>query len=311
MFCHKCGTALEDGVKFCPNCGTAVISAEPARTPPQQIPNPPAPTPAPKIPNPPAQTPLRQPVAPQPTVQAPQRPAYPPAAQNPAAPGFRPVYQTAPAYAAKKEKRGWPVPAWLFCIFALLTAAVGSYYLLMDNMIYMRETFLSIMLGGIRQYRLAIYLEGAATVFPYFFAMLLFLCHTKKSPWITALPWTVLLIGFSVSKFYMITRGRTLMRYEYGEEIYLYVASLLIITLLWWLVVTIRPNGAALKVIFLVFALLLSIGWFLLKLLELFSIPLSAHSYHMFGSALVAFANLLMVIGYSVAGFAVRKKQKA
>ena len=25
MFCHNCGTALDDGAKFCPNCGTPVL----------------------------------------------------------------------------------------------------------------------------------------------------------------------------------------------------------------------------------------------------------------------------------------------
>ena len=25
MFCHECGTKVEDGWKFCPKCGTAMV----------------------------------------------------------------------------------------------------------------------------------------------------------------------------------------------------------------------------------------------------------------------------------------------
>ena len=28
MFCHNCGTALDDGVKFCPNCGALIAAPE-------------------------------------------------------------------------------------------------------------------------------------------------------------------------------------------------------------------------------------------------------------------------------------------
>lgn len=28
MFCHNCGSTLEDGVKFCPNCGAPIVEPE-------------------------------------------------------------------------------------------------------------------------------------------------------------------------------------------------------------------------------------------------------------------------------------------
>ena len=33
MFCENCGAPLEDGVKFCPNCGTKVMGEAPASAP--------------------------------------------------------------------------------------------------------------------------------------------------------------------------------------------------------------------------------------------------------------------------------------
>lgn len=36
MFCHKCGTQLEDGAKFCHKCGTKMLSKEDIRIPPSE-----------------------------------------------------------------------------------------------------------------------------------------------------------------------------------------------------------------------------------------------------------------------------------
>ena len=116
-----------------------------------------------------------------------------------------PVSAAAPAYAVKTEKKRWPVPAWLFCLFAALAAAAGTYYAIVLNaMLFCRETFMSALFGR-ANYRAAIYLEVFLGVFPYLLAAVLFLIHTKrKSPWVTALPWTLLLLIFSVEKFGMI-----------------------------------------------------------------------------------------------------------
>ena len=48
MTCKKCGTAVEDGKKFCPTCGNPMAAPEAAAPAPEPTPAPaPEPTPAP------------------------------------------------------------------------------------------------------------------------------------------------------------------------------------------------------------------------------------------------------------------------
>ncbi len=302
MFCYQCGTKLEGAIKFCPECGAPVLGEIRQQPVPQQQSS----LPTPKMPPRPAYAP---PAEQQKTAQSPAALVQ---AQN-----RPPVSAAAPAYAVKTEKKRWPVPAWLFCLFAALAAAAGTYYAIVVNaMLFYRETFMSALFGR-ANYRAAIYLEVFLGVFPYLLAAVLFLIHTKrKSPWVTALPWTLLLLIFSVEKFGMIFMERSVLPHETGDEVLVNVVSLLIITLLWWLIVTIRPNGIALKIVFLILSILLTGFWLVLKLFEMpgFSVFFRyAGNYAgnlYFGSMFLAVANLLMAIGYGIAGFSVRKKAK-
>jgi|GEM_PF-3713807 len=71
MFCVKCGSALEDNAKFCPNCGAPTGAVQPSAEP-ASVPVP-TPTPAP------AQTPGPQTAAVSAPVYAPEQPAAQPA----------------------------------------------------------------------------------------------------------------------------------------------------------------------------------------------------------------------------------------
>ncbi len=68
-YCNHCGNQLEEGVKFCPKCGTAVLQPPPATPQPETA----EPVPAPEQPMPqPAPAPAAQPAPEQPAPQTPQ-----------------------------------------------------------------------------------------------------------------------------------------------------------------------------------------------------------------------------------------------
>ena len=93
MFCQNCGTFLENGTKFCPNCGAPVAAPEIVREPvvPQETIAPQAEEPTVMVREPVYQEPAA------PVYQQPEAPAY----QQPEAPAYQqPVYEQpqAPAY---------------------------------------------------------------------------------------------------------------------------------------------------------------------------------------------------------------------
>ena len=309
MFCSNCGTALEEGVKFCPNCGTPALGnlqkQEPMRAAAQQVPQQ-VPQPAPQqTPQQQAPRQVSQPVPQQVPRQIPQqRPVY-----DPAQAAYAPAVAAAPSE-KKKVSRRWPVIVPVFCILALLIAAAGAWVFVTGNMTYMRQTVILYLLGGsITNYRLAMILEAAAIVFPFLFAMIVFFAKTKRKAWLTALPLTIYLIGFCVGRYFsMTTVHRTFLETEL--EILLYFAELFFATLLWWLLVTIRPRSKALAVIFLIVVLLLSLAVIAVKVIVLmYYLPFQgAIMYFLISSLLITCADLFLMIAYSIAGFSVRKK---
>lgn len=95
MFCHNCGTALDEGVKFCPNCGAPIAMEGP-------IPE------APAYEKPVEETPAYEP------------PAYePPVYQQPAAPAAEPVYR---APVVNEEAAALSTPILVFGIIGLAFA---------------------------------------------------------------------------------------------------------------------------------------------------------------------------------------------
>ena len=104
MFCHNCGNALEDGAKFCPNCGTPVA--------------------APVIDEAPV---VEQPVVEEPVVEQPQQPVY----EAPAAPVYQqPVYTTP----VNPELNGMSKSILIFGIIGLAFSC--SFYLSLLGIIF-------------------------------------------------------------------------------------------------------------------------------------------------------------------------------
>lgn len=114
MFCTKCGAAVEDGVKFCPNCGQPMEQVAPAPQPePQPVPQP-EPQPVYQQPQPVYQQP-------QPAYQPPQQPAYQPAAQP-----QQPVYQQTVYQNNVYQQPAGPQPSTLaFGILSLIFCGGG------------------------------------------------------------------------------------------------------------------------------------------------------------------------------------------
>ncbi|MCR5023626.1 MAG: zinc-ribbon domain-containing protein [Lachnospiraceae bacterium] len=108
MFCEQCGSQVADGVKFCPNCGAAIMYDEPVQgniapaqpqTPPPaqpQTPPPMQPQTPPPVQQPQMQTPPPPPVQQPYQQQAPQQVPPPAQPQTPPPPVQQPQMQTPP-----------------------------------------------------------------------------------------------------------------------------------------------------------------------------------------------------------------------
>ncbi|MDR0875399.1 MAG: zinc-ribbon domain-containing protein [Clostridiales Family XIII bacterium] len=112
-FCTNCGTQTEDGVRFCPSCGTEIgATAAPQQTPPQ----------APESAQP------QQPVwrgAPQPGAPTPQ--GY--AAPGQGAPGGQPAYGAPSDWASDaQQNKVWGVLAYILFLIPLLAGPKNSQY---------------------------------------------------------------------------------------------------------------------------------------------------------------------------------------
>lgn len=104
MFCHNCGTALEEGVKFCPNCGAPVAVAAAIEEPV-----------------------VEEPTAPEPVYNAPEEPVY----QQPEAPVYR---EPEPAAVVDPEMASRSNAILIFGIIGLVCSC--SFYLSLLGIIF-------------------------------------------------------------------------------------------------------------------------------------------------------------------------------
>lgn len=233
MFCTHCGKETADGSTFCPYCGTKVANDEPVTSEYSYTPEPAAnQNPEPQYYQAAgyyAQNQYYQPQQPAGQVQGSYQPQY----------NYVNGYQPQPAgnqgTVAAKSGSKWPVSAAIMGIMSLFFyLAGGAASLIIDGM-------------GIR---------SVISVSPVVFILMtvLYFVHTKKIAWITIIPFLIYIVSEIVAQYRTL---RVLLSYGLSgwnmiAEL-LYVAFPLLLFIFYTLNVTIRPKGAALRVLYIVF----------------------------------------------------------
>ncbi len=303
MFCTNCGSEIPDGSKFCVNCGASLVDGGQA-SPLADIPDPVIEEPAPKAPVSAA--------APEQPQQVDQEPVYEQAPVQPqpqvyqgyaaaAAPTYQqPVYpaQAEPENPRKFKRTRWPSSCGtmgiLHFVFFLFSAGCWVLYYA-DEFMPGNQLFSAII---------------APRIIPLLIALaipVLFLIHTKKLAFLTAIPMILMLVMDWINNAELMRMGIMEMQSELYVTNVLPLVLLTILAVLYLIQMLVRPRNAALAVVYLILAIIYMILMVIVLMVNLIQSRYMS-GFIVFANVLNTIGAILLQIGYIVAMFSSRKR---
>ena len=289
MFCTKCGNEIPDDAKFCVLCGNPVIKADGGQL---RVQN--------EAPSQPASSYQQSNTYQQPAQNFRQdgyihEPYGAPATEVYQKPVYRqPEYvyaqsdQTVPA----KRTTKWPASCGVFGVLFFLFFAAS----IIPMLIYYDEIGIGI----------GVYLGGR--IIPLLMAIavpILFFVHTKKLAFLTAIPMVIMLIMDIISLFSVMNFGYD-MPVSYSIMQIVGTGLSFILVVFYVLQMIIRPAGAALPVLYLIFAIIAMLFSFVnigVSLVGGLSMPAIG-----IANAIIALSFVFEKIAYIIAMFSSRKR---